>query len=87
MPRSFDSPLARSRMFDGNLDDRQSLPREAQERLHLGRAARVGLGEDRQRLRVDGVEAARRVVERPAERHLHPAPEQAVPKLRAALGS
>ena len=49
--------------------------RDPDERLDLRRTARVGLGEQRQRLRVDRVQPARRVAERPAERELHRAPE------------
>ncbi len=50
---------------------------DADQRLDLGRAARVRLGEERQRLRVHGVEAARRVAERPAQHDAHRAAQQA----------
>ena len=49
---------------------------QPKQRLHLGRAARVRLGEHRQRLRRGGVEAARRVAEGAAEREPHRAAQQ-----------
>src|SRR4029079_4469327 len=48
---------------------------DADQRLHFGRAAGEGLGEQRQRFRVDGVEAARGVAARAAEHELHRATE------------
>ena len=57
-------PLAH---VDGHLVDSQVRAVEAKQRLHLGRAARVGLGEDRQRGGVDRVHPARGVEERSPE--------------------
>ena len=63
-------------MFTGTSTTVRPASLQPEQRLDLGRAALVRLGEDRHRLRVDGVHPARRVVERAAERRLHPPPEQ-----------
>src|SRR5829696_8582263 len=53
---------------------------DADQRLHLGGAARELVGEERQRLRVDGPQAARRIAERPAEHNTDRAPEHGRPE-------
>ena len=75
-PCSFDSPPARARMSTGT-SARAARVVEPEERLDLGRARRVRLCEHRQRRRRGRVHAARRVVEGPAERDAHRAPQQA----------
>ena len=71
-PRSFDSPPARGAMFTGTSSSAQPRVDEADQGLDLGRTARVRLGEQRQRLRVHRVEAARRVAERPPQDDARP---------------
>ena len=86
LPRSFDSPDARSRMSTGTSSTRRPFQIEPEDRLHLGGAARVRLSEDRERLRVRRVETARSVVKRTSERDLHPAAQQPGAELANALG-
>ena len=75
LPWSFDS-RSRAPASPPDARPRASLVVEAENGLHLGGAARVRLREDRHRLRVHGVHAARRVMKRPVEHNLHRPPEE-----------
>ena len=61
----------------GDLLDPQPFRLQSQQRLDLGRAAHIGPRQHGHRLRVDGGHAARRIVEPPAEPHVHRLLQQA----------
>ena len=71
LPCSFDSPPWRSRMLHRHLLDPQTRLLQAQQRLHLRRAAHVRGRHHRHRLRVHRSHPARRVVERAAQPDVH----------------
>ena len=75
-PRSFDSPPARSRMFTGTSSTVSPASASRISPSTSGSAARVRLGEERERHRVRGVHAAGGVAEPAAEADAHRAAQQ-----------